>query len=200
MTYRKAVQARAIATERRFLDALNECLTFQSYESTSIEQISKQAGLHRGAFLKRFGSKREALLVLFSRYCDRASATIQTMQRNLHEYPTAESICFAMSVRLEEIQLADFGANRAMLEDFSQKLETDQLTKRIFSETVELMRSIQSYFLKDIPFTDQGAFAASQLLVTLNFNYVMNAMPGLPRSAVLRHKLISQCLYSALVN
>ena len=198
MTYKTPVQARAIETERRFLDALNECLTSQSYESTSIEQIAKRAGLHRGAFFKRFGSKREALLVLFSRYCDRASASIQAIQHNLHEYPTVESICFAMSACLEEIQLADFGANRAMQEDFAQTLETDQLTKRIFSETVELMRCIQSHFLKDMSFTAQGAFAAAQLLVTLNFNYVMNAMPGLPRSADLRHQLISQCMKSAL--
>ena len=198
MTYKKPIQARAIETERRFLDALCDLLASQSYESTSVDQIAKRARLHRGAFLKRFGSKREALLVLFSRYCDRASATIQALQDNLLEYPTAESFCFAMSVRFEEILLADFGANRAMHEDYCKNLQTDQLTKHIFGETVDLMRCVQSHFLKNMPFTDQGAFAASQLLVALNFNYVMKALPGLPKSTNLRHQLISQCMKSAL--
>lgn len=198
MSYTKPTQQRAIETENRFLNALNECLTERSFEETSIDEVANRAGLHRGAFLKRFGSKRQALLVLFARYCDRASAVIQEIQTNLHRHPTIEAVCYDMSIQLEKIQRADFGANRAMHEDFLNKLETNALTKRIFSETVDLMRHVQKRFLADKPFTDKGAFAATQLLVTINYNYVLRAMPGLPMDDTLRHHLISQCMCSAL--
>ena len=199
MSYTKPIQHRAIETENRFLDALNECLTERSFEQTSIDDIANRAGLHRGAFLKRFGNKRQALLVLFSRYCDRASAVIQEIQTNIHRYPTVDAICLDMSIKLENIQKADFGSNRAMQEDFLSSFETNPLTKKIFSEAVELMKCVQQKFLKDQPFTSQGALAATQLLVSINYNYVIHAMPALPRDDKTRHELIGRCMCAALV-
>jgi AcrR family transcriptional regulator len=200
MEYKKPKQARAIATEQRFLNALNECLREKSFDATSIVDIAERAGLHRSAFLNRFGDKQQALLVLFERYCDLVFDVVETLRSNIDVYQTLDALCREMSSQLEQIQMAHFGANRAMQEYFYQRLETHDMVKRIFLETVGLMKFAQHRFLDEPQRTDQGAFAATQLLVTLNFNYVMRGMPGLPKSSDDRHALISKCMCAALTS
>jgi len=200
MGYKKPTQARAIATEQRFLNALDECLREKSFDATSIVDIAERAGLHRSAFLNRFGDKQQALLVLFERYCDLVFDVVETLRSNIDAYKTLDALCREMSSQLEQIQMAHFGANRAMQEYFYQKLETHDLVKRIFLDTVGLMKSAQHKFLDESQPTDERAFAATQLLVTLNFNYVMRGMPGLPKGSEDRHALISKCMCAALTS
>jgi AcrR family transcriptional regulator len=200
MGYKKPTQARAIATEQRFLNALDECLREKSFDATSIVDIAERAGLHRSAFLNRFGDKQQALLVLFERYCDLVFDVRETLRSNIDAYKTLDALCREMSSQLEQIQMAHFGANRAMQEYFYQKLETHDLVKRIFLDTVGLMKSAQHKILDESQRTDERAFAATQLLVTLNFNYVMRGMPGLPKGSEDRHALISKCMCAALTS
>ena len=140
------------------------------------------------------------MLVLFERYCDLVFDVVETLRSNIDAYKTLDALCREMSSQLEQIQMAHFGANRAMQEYFYQKLETHDLVKRIFLDTVGLMKSAQHKFLDEPQRTDEGAFAATQLLVTLNFNYVMRGMPGLPKSSDDRHALISKCMCAALTS
>lgn len=196
--YKKPTQPRAIQTEQRFLNALHVCLLDKSFNQLSINEIADQAGLERGAFLKRFGSKKQALLILYERYCDYASTLMQDIHAHIDTYTSVHAACTDMSRRLERIQINHFPANRAMHEDFMENLAVNPLTKRIFLECVELMRHVQRQFLRDSPASDIGAFAAAQLLVTLNYNYVLKAMPALPIHEEVRHELIGKLLQEAL--
>ncbi|MFM7025125.1 MAG: TetR/AcrR family transcriptional regulator [Limnohabitans sp.] len=196
--YQKPIQHRAIATEHRFLDALNHLLKEKSFGQLSIDEIAGHAGLTHSAFLKRFGTKKQALLVLYEKYCDKASAEMSEIRRNLSKYVHVEDVCREMSIQLERIQLQDFPANRAMHEDFLEKLEVDPRTKKIFLECVDLMRCVQQAFLKGTSASDTGAFAAAQLLITINYNYVLKAMPALPVGADERHRLIGKVVAEAL--
>jgi len=198
MTYSEPSQVRAIETEKRFLSAFKQLLQEKAFGTTTIDEIAQRAGLHRGAFLKRFGSKKSALFVLYEAYVRKASAVIGSITARLPYIATAYEVCNQMSRELERIQKEDFSANRAMHEMFLEKLQTDPSTKRIFMETVALMRATQERFLADQPFTDVGAFAATQLLVTINYNFVLKAMPALPRDDDVRHQLIADCLVRAL--
>lgn len=196
--YQKPIQHRAIATEQRFLDALNHLLKDRSFGQLSIDEIATHAGLTHSAFLKRFGTKKQALLVLYEQYCDKASAEMAAIKRNLANYSHVEDVCREMSVQLERIQQEDFPANRAMHEDFLEKLQVDPRTKKIFLECVDLMRCIQRDFMRGAAASDTGAFAAAQLLITINYNYVLKAMPALPVSADQRHRLIGKVVAEAL--
>ena len=60
--YKKPLQPRAIATEKRFLDALNDLLKEKSLGQLSIDEIADHAQLTRGAFLKRFVQKSKPSL------------------------------------------------------------------------------------------------------------------------------------------
>jgi AcrR family transcriptional regulator len=200
MRYKKPTQVRAIETEQRFLNALDKCLREKSLDATSISDIAERAGLHRSAFLNRFGDKQQALLVLFERYTHLVYAVVDKLRSNLGSYETLGALCCDMSRQLEQIQIAHFGANRAMQEYFYQGLETHELVKKIFLATVELMRIAQHKFLDESMRSEHRAFAATQLLVTLNFNYVMRGMPGLPSNSELRHALISKCMCVALTD
>lgn len=102
--YFKPKQSRAIETEQRFLDALDQCLSVKSYRETTIQDIAEAAGLHRAA---------------------------------------------------------------------------------------------QSHFFEPGTYCDTGAFAATQILVTSNYFYVLNAMPALSKSPRLRHRLIGQWMVQA---
>lgn len=198
--YQKPKQSRSIETEQRFLDAFNRLLVSKSYGKLTIDDIADHAGLHRGAFLKRFGSKKQALMILWGQYCCQCSIAMQEMTQSLPDCTTSfEDTCIEISRRLEELQLRHFSANRAINEHFMEDLEVAEPTKEAFRESVEMMRCVQRRFLKGAHFSDAGAFAAAQLLLTINYNYVIRAMPALPMDAKIRHRLIGKVVLNALM-
>ena len=199
MDYAKPTQARAIETERRFLQAFRELLQEKAFAQTTVDEIAMRAGLHRGAFLKRFGSKKNALLTLYSQYCEKALDVVAKIHAELPQIDSVHAVCEWMSRELERIQTEDFSANRAMHEIFLEELQTDAGTKRIFLAGVDLMRAVQKRYLSDHPCTDTGAFAATQMLVTLSYNQVIKATPAMPTNPQVRHRLIADCLVRALI-
>lgn len=196
--YQKPQQFRAQLTEQRFLDALNELLNEKSLGQLTIDEIAQHANLNRGAFIKRFGSKKQALLILYERYCDKVLLVMEKIASDLPLYAKAEDVCYEMSKHAEHLQVKDFSANRAMHELFQEELSVDPRTKVIFLRCVDLMREIQKIFMHGTSASDAGAFAASQILFTFTLNYVLKAMPGLPSEPELRHKLVSEIAVTAL--
>ena len=73
-----------------------------------------------------------------------------------------------------------------------------ELTKKIFKVAVALMRALQVRFLDVSHYTDAGAWNATQILVTVSYNYLLRAMPALPEDHGKRHKLIADLLEVAL--
>ncbi len=197
-TYHKPLQPRSIVTEQRFLDALHELLKEKSLGQITVDEIADKAQLTRGAFLKRFGSKKQALLVLYERYCDKVLASMAEITFNLPQHTQVADVCYGMSKQAETLQLLDFPANRAMHEIFQEQLTIDPRTKEIFMACVELMRKIQVMFLPQTRTSDVGAFAAAQLLFTLDYNFVLKAMPGFPRDSEVRHRLIGRLVAHTL--
>lgn len=198
MQYLKPLQKRALETEEKFLSALDQCLALKSFSETTVDEIAKVAGLHRSAFMKRFGSKKGALLVLHSRYCERTNVEILRFLEGKSSWSSALLVCKQSSVTLERLQRESFACNRAMHEVFMESLKTDEQTKGIFLATVKIMRKVQQHFFPENSQSETGALAATQLLVTINYNYVLKAMPGLPRDADQRHSLIAACMVLAL--
>jgi AcrR family transcriptional regulator len=123
--YTRPLQARAIETERRFLDALNMLLEKKCLSQLSIDAIAKTEGLDRGAFLKRFGSKKQALFILWERYRERAFSTAEMIKAELPTFTNAMKACVYISKHIERIQTTDFSVNRAMHEDFLKKLHVN---------------------------------------------------------------------------
>lgn len=183
-------------TEQRFLDAFAHLLSEKSFSQITIDEIALAADLHRGAFLARFGSKKQALLLLYERYCIKASQIIQEMSEKALINNDRHGLLQEMSQRLEVIQREDFAPNRAMHEFFMEDLKVDPRTKKIFVELIELMKLIQRRFGHSD--TNPGPYAASQLLVTINYNYVLNAMTALPRDSKTRHALVASLCIQAL--
>lgn len=89
-------------------------------------------------------------------------------------------------------------SNRAMNEHFQKRLEIHDLTKEIFKQAVELMKAIQTQFLEEGSYTDAGAWYAAQLLVTIDYNYLLKAMPAFPKDRETRHRLLADLLEVAL--
>lgn len=196
--YTPPQQERAKQSETRFLTALDEILKTKAYGATTLQEIAAHAGLHKGAFLKRFGTKRAALLELYERYCTVASEAIARGHAQIGQETALHDLCFGLSQTLEQIQIQHFSANRAMHEFFMEELQVAPQTKRIFKELVDLMHAIQAHYLADLPCTTSGAYAAAQLLVTLNYNHVLQAMPAFPQEPHARHSLIANLVIRAL--
>lgn len=197
-TYNAPKQHRAKESETKFLNALDDLLKHKSFGSTTIQEIANHAGLHKGAFLKRFGTKRAALIELFERYCTQASQAIAMGHRRMAQHTLLQNLCFELSQTLEALQRTHFSANRAMHEFFMEELEVAPQTKRIFKELVDLMQAMQQHYLADQHCTVTGAYAAAQLKVTINYNHVLQAMPGLPQDDQLRHQLIANLIIRSL--
>jgi AcrR family transcriptional regulator len=191
-------QARAKITEQKFLDALQALLMVKSLSLLTIDEIADQAKLTRSAFLKRFGTKNQALLVLYERYCNKVMVAIEEIAANLDECKDAVEACYRISKRAEALQLADFSANRAMHELFMEQLVIAPQTKALFTQCCVLMKEVQTRLLPPCTGTTTGVFAAAQLLFTINYNHVLKAMPGLPRDPETRHRMIANIVSAAL--
>lgn len=198
MTYSQPVQKRARKTEALFLKALEQQLSEKGYTNTTIDNVALQCGLTRAAFLKRFGSKERAVLVLFEAYCDEASETIARIQADLGTDTRLRDVLRNISGEFEGLLTKHLAVNRAMHEHFLQNLKVHNLTKRIFTECVVMMEKIQQMYCKGVACSSQGSWAAAQLLVTIDYNYVLSAMPALPADSEQRHELIADILQVAL--
>jgi AcrR family transcriptional regulator len=198
MIYRIPRQDRALRSENAYLDAFERLIAERGYTNTSVDAIAREVGLTKAAFLARFGSKKAALLLLFDRYCAKASAVMHEMTTRVPAMASAEAAVYELSTVLEKIQLENFAPNRAMQELFLEELKVDERTQKIFLELVDLMRLVQKHHLAGAGYTDTGAFSGSQVLVSVNFNYILRAMPALPRDHDTRHRMIALMTVAAL--
>lgn len=198
MPHRIPKQYRSIKSESAYLDAFEKLIAQSGYTKTSVDSIAREVGLTKAAFLSRFGSKKTALLLLFDRYCAKASAMMQGLRFKIPDMPSADETIFEFSVILEQMQMADFAPNRAMQELFLEELKVDERTQKIFLELVDLMRLVQHHHLTGVAYTDTGAFSAAQVVVSVNFNYILRAMPALPRDHETRHRMIARMAVEAL--
>lgn len=195
-----AKQARSLDTERRFLIAFNELLAVQSFTSTSIQEIADHAGLQKAAFIKRFGTKRDALFALFDVYCDAINFLINEL-KDCHEKGEidTEFSLIHLSKRFSELLGTHIASNRAMHELFLDDFETNKRTKAIFKNATDLLSSIFKHTSKyngDIYISK--VFSTTQLLVTLNYQYGIGAMPAFPADPEERHQLIARLLMTAM--
>lgn len=198
MPYRSPVQARGIDTLEKFLESFDEILSSKGYNGASIQEISDAAGLTKAAFLARFKTKKNALLLLFDRYCAAVSQEMSAASLDVVNHNDAKTCIYDLSYKFEKHLTKHFSSNRAMHEIFLAELKVDERTQKIFCKLVDLMRRVQEVHLTASSHTDNGAFFAAQILVTVNYNYVLQAMPAMPRETSLRHALIAQMVTEAL--
>lgn len=194
MKYERPKQQRGKLTERKFLVALEELLRLNGFANTTIDDIARRAKLNRAAFLARFGTKEVAMLLLFEEYCAQAMRTMNEVVETLDEHSTAHKALYGASIRYEALLQMHLGSNRAMHEHFLETLEVHEFTRKIFQRCVEMMGAIQTHFFPDQNYTTVGAMAAAQYLVTTDYNYVLRAMPALPKDQSERHHLIADVL------
>ena len=197
--YKKPQQARAIENEQKFLISMNELLRERSFTKLSIDDIAKHAQLERGVFLKRFGSKKQALLLLWQKYCDACAIAINEFISSLpNSSESLEETCTHISQKLENLQHEHFSANRAINEHFMEDLKVAEPTKLAFMQSVNLMQHMQKKYLQGTGASDVGAFSAAQISLTINYNYTIRAMPALPKDPKTRHCLIGSFIATAL--
>lgn len=180
------------------LDAFDYLLSSVGYKQARLELLADISGTTKSAFLSRFGSKKNALLILFERYCSDASQKMSEIYHKIPDFKSAQHALYEFSVILEELQTQHLGSNRGMHEIFVETHKVDERTQEIFLQLVDLMKSVQSHHLKGYPCTNIGAFSASQMLVTINYNYVLEAMPALPHEPSIRHDMIAKMLTEPL--
>ena len=193
-----AQQSRSKLTERKFLRAFDELLRLHGFSQTTVDDVAELSGQTRSSFLKRFGSKQGALEVLFEKYCADASATMRDIISELPNATGLHPVLMSASQRYEALLQTHKASNRAMHEHFMKDLEVHDLTKAIFRQSVEMMGHIQHKFFEQGTYTDKGTWSAAQILVTVNYNYVLAAMPALPADYSERHHLIADLLETAL--
>lgn len=190
--YRSPKQCRAVASEEKLLNALSDLLLHKSFHDVTVQMVVEKAGLSHGSFMGRFGSKRVATERLFTRFCDDVRLVLLEL-REIAPVTEADASIIAVfaeaSARYEALIRKHWGVNRAMQELFLLDGEVDEQTKRIFKDTVTTFQEI-------FPASGMGAyllpslFAATQIMVTYNYNYVLGAMPASPEDADTRHNQI----------
>jgi AcrR family transcriptional regulator len=196
MKYSKPKQSRALATEEALLEAFGALLGEQGYAATTVSEIGERANRSPGAFLARFGSKRQALDKLFERFCDEVYEALQRAQQELVAGAEVDLVLRALSECYEGLVRRHLGANRAMKEVFLTEGQIDPQTRSIFKATVALLHDI--WVGEAGPdHARQGSFASTQVLVTLNYEYVLGSMPAFPSDPGERHRLIVRCMRAA---
>lgn len=80
--------------ERRedFLDAAQDLFLGEGYEATSVERITRAAGVAKGTFYLYFRSKEELLLALRNRFMERGSARFEELLLATQDRPFEEQL------------------------------------------------------------------------------------------------------------
>lgn len=193
MSYRKPVQPRAIETERRFLNSARKLFKERGAVGTTIDEIAQDALLHRGAFLKRFGSKDGLKSELYKEYFHYANERLENYRNRLRQtdFATLNEALYYASVQIEKTQVLFFPVTRIMYEDFTIDLQEKRAARTLYYKTVQLINETDLFFHPRQKRNKHGTRACAQLLITLNFEYVIEALYGFPRDAQLRHRMIS---------
>ena len=201
MHYRSPVQNRAIETERRFLEAARKLFGAQGFAATTIDDIAAEANLHRGAFLKRFGTKDAAKLMIYEDYCQDAHCAMDKFVSDLpsSNFQSLEDAFSVVSRRLEDLQRRHFAANRIMNEDYACGLVVHEKTKEIFRKLVKLVEETDLHLNPQANRDKSVYYTVSQLLVTLNYENVLSAMPGLSKCPMDRQKIIVTAAIQPLI-
>lgn len=118
MAYKKPSQPCGIKTEKLLLDALEQELRENGYQNATIDSIAARAGTSRAVFLKRFGSKEHALLLLFDLYCEDAIAAMRKFILEINESSKIDQVLMEASIRFEMLLRRHYASNRAMNEHF----------------------------------------------------------------------------------
>lgn len=196
--YSRPVQSRALSTEGRFLESLQQLLLEKPLSQLTIDEVAGFAGLSRGAFLKRFGSKRRALFVLYARCGEGAAQGLQTIRADLARYTDLDDFCCALAASIEHWQWTNMPVIRAVMEDFLGQSRVTFQTKKLFVELFKVMREAQRYLHRGETLPADSAMAATQTLITISVNYALNAMPALPADAHARNRLIGKTVAETL--
>lgn len=191
--YNKPIQPRAIETEKKFKESARKLFEERGSLVTTIDEIAEQALLHRGAFLKRFGSKDGVKTALYRDYFEDVERRMKCYRAMLYaaRFRTLEEAFFFASTSVEEVQLLHLSVTRIMYEDFSIEFAEKKTARSHFCRAVRLVSETDSYFSPNGKKDKASVRAAAQLIVTLNFEYVVAALDGFPRNKVLRHQMIS---------
>ncbi|WP_306047883.1 TetR/AcrR family transcriptional regulator [Nioella sp. MMSF_3534] len=200
MTYVAPRQGRAIETEAKFLEAAEKLFAKNGFNNTTIDHIACAAGLHRGAFLKRFGSKYAIADILFERYCSesvcRLNETLQAMRGG--EFAGFRDMLIQISVGLEMVLRKHIAANRAFNEILANRLEIEEKANNLFRHFIQVFRDGFAHFSPGEEVAKRDAIPPAQLLVVLNYNYVLEIAPSLPREHLQRHNAIVDATLSML--
>lgn len=198
MKFSPPKQDRSRLTTDAYLDALESCLNVTGMTRTTIQDVAARAGLGRAAFIQRFGSKRQAVLILYDRYAGLCVEELEAQLKKIETCAAPELFLAEIYEATEHMHSIHFGLNMAMLQDFADELATAEGTKRVFRAFVSLMAALQARFLPPAAISVEGRYAASQLIITTSLNYVLRAMPGMPRDARRRHAMMGQIAWLAL--
>ena len=192
--YTPPKQIRAKQTEEKILGALSQLLTERSFHDVTVRQICEASAISNGAFMTRFGSKRAALAQLFQLLCDDVFQTLSALaSHEPRNKAQLQKFLEQASEAYEALVWQHWGANRAMHEIFLKEGVIDDKTKNIFRETVDLFHPVFCRALGN-QWSIAQTFSAAQLLVTINYNFALDAMPGLPKASSQRHRMISGLL------
>ncbi len=162
----------------------------QGFKKTTIEEIAELANLNKSVFLARFGSKECALYIMYSEYC-RATLTEMnkcSQQIESGDFSSLSNALYHVSSNFEQLQRKYYAENRAMLEIFASDLVINSETKVIFKRLVELISTACKYFSKNVH-SPESIFSVSQMMVTLNYNHTLKAMPGIPEQHEIRQRM-----------
>jgi AcrR family transcriptional regulator len=193
-----AAQERSKQSEERCISALHALLATQSFSATTVRQIAERACLSPPAVIKRFTTKTNILLALFEQYCLKVYGVLHTLESAT--FTDLAELCETLSKEYVALLLADLPANKGMNELYMVDLKVHPLTAGIFRETCRVLEGLAKKTEPDANITTEGTFAASQVLVTTNFNYHLGAMPAFPADDEKRHKLIAQMMVAALTS
>jgi AcrR family transcriptional regulator len=180
---RKTQQERSSETRRRLLDATAECLLRYGYTRTTTVQVSKLAGVSRGAQLHHFPKKAELVRAAVEYLFDRRVAEFR---RAMGSIPSGrDRIAAAIDLLWEAV--SDKRSFYPVLEVWVAARTDPELRDLVSGMTLKMRKTIQQTFeelfaeeAKDNPF----AAIAPRFAITLMDGMAMQQLTGLDEQSI----------------
>lgn len=156
-------------TKKRLYEFAEKLFMQSNYSDVSIEDITREAGITKGAFYVHFESKDALIAIMISDYVARADKNYKNFLESLSEEMSASEMLFAMTEKItdELMNTIGYGNMRKIYQLLIVETEIAEAVKGYNRELYMLFYSILEKGIR------RGEFNTSLSVETLSRHFVM---------------------------
>jgi len=185
-------QERSINTRKKIVDSSMKLFSLNGHDNTSIEMITRDAGIGLGTFYTHFNNKLEIFLETLEQHLRETTSTSERIYNRIHEMkmPLEDAVDYL----IREMFISSKDSMRLFLERREYILSSERFRNVYREEEARGLFLMQNFFRtysKKIKSHDMESFALVLINMVLITFVILYQTPDLDRERVLNELILS---------